>query len=65
MDLVNKICLAEKHKGFVLSNDNLSGEQKVILYNEFFKKHLFKKIKISNSWLPVAGTENLLTVHQN
>ena len=27
-------------------NDNLSDEHKVILYNEFFKKHLFKKIRI-------------------
>ena len=46
MDLVDKISLAEKYnKDSVLNDDNLSDEQKVILYNKFFKKHLFKKNK--------------------
>ena len=49
MDLVNKISLAEKNnKDFVLNNDNLPDEQKVILYNKFLKKHLFKTNNMSD-----------------
>ena len=47
MYLVDKILLAEKknNKDTVLNNNSLSDEQKVILYNEFFKKHRFQKNK--------------------
>ena len=62
MDLVNKISLAEKNnKDSVLNNVNLSDEENVILYKEFFKKHLFvlfvlKTFKMSSC--RSGGTEN-------
>ena len=44
VDAFEKISLAEKdNKEAVLNNASLSDEQKVILYNEIFKKDLFKK----------------------
>ena len=46
MDLDDKILLVEKNnKDAVLTINNLSDEQNVILYNEFFKKHQFQKNK--------------------
>ena len=46
MNDVEKISLAEKdNKEAVLNNTSLSDEQKVVLYNEMFKKDLFKKNK--------------------
>ena len=39
MDAVEKISLAEKdNKEAVINNDSLPDDQKVILYNEIFKK---------------------------
>ena len=55
MDAVEKISLAEKdNKEAVLNNDSLTDEQKLILYNEIFKKDLFFKIKTLNLKLPVS-----------
>ena len=44
MDFINKISLKDsKEKDTVLYNNELSDEQKVIMYNEIFKKQLLQK----------------------
>ena len=61
MDAVGKISLAEKdNKEAVLKNDSLTNEQKLILYNEVFKKDLLKKIMILNLKLVVSKPHRLL-----
>ena len=56
MDFIEKISLKDSNeKDAVLDNNDLSDEQKVIMYNEIFKKQLLKK-------QPTAKTEtNLLS----
>ena len=44
MEFINKISLKDsKEKDTVLYNNELSDEQKVIMYNEIFKKQLLQK----------------------
>ena len=68
MDLIEKISLNEKDT--ILNNNNLSNEQKVILYNEILKKELLQKYPKSNSETKLllrvwTSIENLPISQQN
>ena len=54
--------MVEKHsKDFVLNNNNLADEQKVTLFNEFLKTHIFKINKAPD--VAVDSATKLKTTH--
>ena len=66
MDFIEKISLkGSNEKNAILDNDALSDEQKVVLYNEIFKKQQLQKLQSTSEFPNLKGPAKLVRINRS